>query len=242
MGGGVLLDATGRGQVTVETFDGNGYYVVPINDVLYVTDLCLNLFSEGTAVDEGYKFQGLTDRSVFLKDDEVCALANRQGTKFLINLNPVQQETCAALSLQEWHERMAHQNMEQVKAVLKDAGIQSVESKDTCKACIEGKQHRKPFRHGDRKTTYASELVHADLSGKLDESVGGSRYFLLINDYYSQDRTVYFLQEKSETIHKHKYFIKCSKTFKGNFVKTIKTDNGTEFVNRETAKLLEEKG
>jgi hypothetical protein len=71
---------------------------------------------------------------------------------------------------------MAHQNMEQVKAVLKDAGIVSVECKDACKACIEGKQHRKPFPPSDRKTTYSGELVHADLSSKLDESVGGSRY------------------------------------------------------------------
>ena len=53
---------------TVEAFDGNEYYVVPMNDVLCVPDLCLNLFSVGTALDKGYKVQG-PDRMVFLKDD-----------------------------------------------------------------------------------------------------------------------------------------------------------------------------
>ena len=127
--------------MTVEAFDGNKYYVVPIKDVLYVPDLCLNLFFVETVFDKGYKVQGETDRMVFLEDDEVCAIANRQGTKFFMDFKPVEQEACAALSLQEWHEWMPLQNMEQVKAVLKDAGIQSVECKDTFKACIEG-QHR----------------------------------------------------------------------------------------------------
>jgi hypothetical protein len=101
VGGGTPLDATGRGQVTVEAFDGNEYYVVPMNDVLHVPDLCLNLFSVGTALDKGYKVQGETDRMVFLKDDEVCPIANRQGTKFFMDFKPVQQEACAALSMQD---------------------------------------------------------------------------------------------------------------------------------------------
>ena len=50
VGGGTMLYATERGQVTVEAFDGNEYYVVPMNDVLYVPDLCLNLFSVGTVL------------------------------------------------------------------------------------------------------------------------------------------------------------------------------------------------
>jgi Integrase core domain. len=59
-----------------------------------------------------------------------------------------------------------------------------------------------------------------------------------IKDDYSHYRTVYFLQEKSDTIHKLKHFIKFCKTFTGNSVKTIRT----EFVNRKTAKLFEEEG
>ena len=63
-----------------------------------------------------------------------------------------------------------------------------------------------------------------------------------IKDDYSHYRTVYFLQEKSDTIHKLKHFIKFCKTFTGNSVKTIRTDNGIEFVNRERAKLFEGEG
>ena len=53
---------------------------------------------------------------------------------------------------------------------------------------------------------------------------------------------MYFLQEKSDTIYELKHLIKFCKTYTGNSVKTIRTDNGTEFVNRETAKLFEEEG
>ena len=52
------------GQVSVEASDGYEYYIVPLNDVLNVPDLCLNLISVGSALDNGYKVQGETDRKM----------------------------------------------------------------------------------------------------------------------------------------------------------------------------------
>ena len=52
-----MVDATGRVQVTVEAFDGYECYVVPMNNVLYVPDLCLNLFSVETVFDKGTRFK-----------------------------------------------------------------------------------------------------------------------------------------------------------------------------------------
>lgn len=87
------------------------------------------------------------------------------------------------------------------------------------------------------------ELVHADVCGPMEEtSIGGSRYFLLLKDDYSNYRTVYFMSHKSETEEKIRYFLKFAKITTGNKIRTLRTDNGREFVNIRVKKLLEEKG
>ena len=83
-----------------------------------------------------------------------------------------------------------------------------------CYYCNKTGHFRKYCRFKDRKE-------HADLSAKLDDSVGGSRYFLLIKDDFSHYRTVNFLQEKSDTFHKLKHFIKFYKMFTENSVKPL---------------------
>jgi len=181
---------------------------------------------------------------VFLKNDEVCAVANREGTKFFMDFQGVPKVACAAVNLKEWHERLAHQNMNQVISVLKDCKGDVVnENPETCKPCLEGKQHRRSFPRSESKTSYVGELIHADLSGKSEEeSIGGSNYFLLLKDDYSKLRTVYFFKHKSETHAKLGHFLKLCETITGNKVKTVRTDQGSEFKNKENSALFEREG
>jgi len=72
-------------------------------------------------------------------------------------------------------------------------------------------------------------------------SIGGSRYFLLLKDDYSNYRTVYFMSHKSETEEKIRHFLKFAETITGSKIQTLRTDNGLEFVNTRVKKLLEKK-
>ena len=71
-----------------------------------------------------------------------------------------------------------------------------------CIPCIRGKQHREVFpKTASRRATLPLELVHTDLCGPMSEdSLGGSKYFMLIVDDYSRFMWVYFLTRKSETL------------------------------------------
>lgn len=119
---------------------------------------------------------------------------------------------------------------------LDDAGFQ-------CEACVIGKQHRLPFKGHNQTTTKCGELLHADVCGPMQvNSIGGSRYFLLIKDDYSHMRFVYFLKAKSEVATKIKHFVELVSNQTEHKLKAIRSDNGTEFVNRELQTYFQKKG
>lgn len=82
-----------------------------------------------------------------------------------------------------------------------------------------------------------------DLCGPMEEtSLGGAKYFLLIKDDYSRFRTVFFLKNKYETADKIHEFIEKVKVNPGYTIKTIRSDNGTEFVNNKVRKIFIDNG
>ena len=72
--------------------------------------------------------------------------------------------------------------------------------KDLCSSCIKGKQHREAFpSQASHRATQVLELVHMDLCGPMQTvSLGGSLYFMLLVDDFSQLCWVFFLHQKSE--------------------------------------------
>ena len=72
--------------------------------------------------------------------------------------------------------------------------------KDLCSSCLKGKKHREAFpSQASRRATQVLELVHMDLCGPMQTvSLGGSLYFMLLVDDFSQLCWVFFLHQKSE--------------------------------------------
>ena len=50
------------------------------------------------------------------------------------------------------------------------------------------------------------QLIHTDICGPLETSLGGCKYFLLIVDDFTHMTWVYFLKEKYESFEKFKEF------------------------------------
>jgi len=71
------------------------------------------------------------------------------------------------------------------------------------------------------------------------DSIGGSKYFLLIKDDYTHYRMVYFLKHKSEVKNIIGTVIQKVKTNTGFKVQVLRTDNGLEFVNNEVTSILQ---
>ena len=108
-----------------------------------------------------------------------------------------------------------------------------------------GKSHRLPF---NKKLEYdkkikPDEKMHSDVCGPMStNSVGGSRYFLTFKDEATGSRQVYSMKKKSEVYEKFKIFEKMIENKFGRKMKTLSSDNGREFCNKEMDEYLEKCG
>lgn len=247
VGNGAKIRAIGIGQVTVEAFDGKNYLKTTLNNVLHVPQITANLFSVSTALDKGYTMISDGEECRFVKNNEVKAVAVRKGKMYIMKFRRSLEIANVGLmvsGLKAWHGKMVHQDIEQVKNILKRSEIvYELGEELTCEPCVQGKQHKQPFLLSKVRTQKPGQLIHMDVCGPMEEtSLGGSRYYLLIKDDFSRYRTVYFLKNKSEVAGCIRKFVQQVKVNPGHRIKTIRSDNGKEFINQEVKKITEENG
>ncbi|KAK1664604.1 hypothetical protein QYE76_052763 [Lolium multiflorum] len=148
-----------------------------------------------------------------------------------------------------WHRRLGHVNMRNLKQLLKGEHIVgltgiSFEKDRVCSACVAGKQLKKKHPIKSIVTTSRPlELLHLDLFGPSHyDTLGGSKYGLVIVDDYSRYSWVFLLKSKDET---HREFItfakKAQRTYESE-IKAIRTDNGTEFKNYTMQEFVDDEG
>ena len=247
VGNGTLVDVCGTGTVQVQAWNGSEWIETELNNVLLVPSLAVNLFSLSTALDKGFEMMSNKTKCEFMdRDGTVRAMAERLGNlyKMKFKMEEKLSQCNAVQSLTEWHRKLAHIHYGQVRKMLKEnETVFNDEHNPFCADCLMGKQHRLPFPISDSRATKLCELIHADLCGPFEvPSLGGAKYFLLLKDDYSGYRKVYFLKNKSEVKEKIENFLPLAKNVTGNKIVTIRTDNGTEFVNQEVSKLCEKRG
>lgn len=243
IGNGALINAVGKGNIEVSSFNGQDWMNKILLNVLHVPDLHANLFSQGRTCDKG---------CIFISDDEKCEFINissgevvatgvrETGLFRMLICKNVDSANIAVKSesIRVWHKRLAHQNVAHVKRFLQQRNIPFSAEKFQCEPCIFGKQHRLSFKERVEKETECGAIIHADVCGYMDiKSLGGTLYFLLLKDDFSHFRTVYFLKKKSEVPERIKEFVRLTHNQTKHRIKIVRSDNGTEFVN-STLKLF----
>lgn len=250
IGNGAVISALGYGQMAVQVSNGNEWVDTVIDNVLYVPELKTNLFSVNRATDKGYVMVTDDSSCKFYKSNKICAIAERIGNSFYLDLrynNNCEIASTAKLApndLNEWHRRLAHQNFTYVKDILRKNNIEVKQTTNpVCESCLVGKIHRLPFNRSEHKSTRTCELIHVDTCGPMEEpSVGGSKYFVVIKDDYSNFRSVHFVKTKDQIKHVIEDFINKAENNTGNKVKIIRSDNGLEFVNRDVKEIFRKRG
>lgn len=249
IGDGTLLRAEGKGDIVIFALVEDQWCEKHLKDVLYVPDIKLNLFSLSTVLEKGFTLSADSRNFKLIKNGRIAAEGIRRNRLYqlLIEVKSIECQVNVSdrISLQVWHERLAHQNFDHVRNVLKTMNIEvKATSKDNfCDACMYGKQHRLSFSSSSTKTDTCGEIIHTDLCGPMQvASVGGSNYFLLFKDDYSHFRTVYFLKNKSEVVSKLQEFLQFVKTLTGFNVKILRSDNGSEFNNFQVSEVLKKQG
>ncbi|GJU68719.1 putative ribonuclease H-like domain-containing protein [Tanacetum coccineum] len=114
----------------------------------------------------------------------------------------------------------------------------------TCVACQKGKQHKASCKAKTVSSiSHSLQLLHMDLFGPTSvRSLNHKTYCLVITDDFSRFSWVFFLRTKDETSGILKDFIRQIENQLNQKVKTIRSDNGTEFKNKDVIEFCGSKG
>lgn len=237
------------GEVEIMTVTPNCKYEITLKDVLCVPDLTTNLISISQLIKNG--------NSVEFKDNcccvynlkkELVAIAIQEDGVYKLRLDKQQCLFTSAATLSDvtWHRRMGHINVNDLNK-MRDGAVTGISysdkskiDKSTCTICCEGKQSRLPFSHATARSSNPLDLIHADVCGPMEtNSIGGSRYFLVLIDDCTRMAFVYFLKAKSEVF---KYFKALVEKQQNRKIKMFRTDNGLEFCSNEFESFLKNEG
>lgn len=193
------------------------------------------------------------DRCEFFNPSgELSCMGIKHGNIFRMLMKVDADFDCNATAvgtLSLWHERLVHINKKTVTDTIESGAVEgAIITKEAesslCQGCQFGKQCRRNFPESTRsKTNKPGEFIHTDVCGPMNVMTpSGSKYFLLFKDDCSGFRKVYFLKQKSEVCQKFKDFEKLVKRQTGNSIKSLRSDCGTEYLNRDMADFLRNNG
>nr|KAJ0214349.1 hypothetical protein LSAT_V11C400174670 [Lactuca sativa] len=206
-GGSVKFGNNSYGTIKGYGMITNGDF--SIRKVAYVEGLQHNLINVsqlvvGTGLKVSFDDEG---SEIFEKQTKKVLLKSaRKGEMYPLNLNPIRGTPAICLLSKAntdeswlWHRHLSHLNFKDInKLVIGDRvrglPLLKFDKEHLCAACEMGKQSRK--NHPTRintKIVEALELLHIDFCGpSAIESIGGSKYILVIIDDFSHFTWVFF--------------------------------------------------
>lgn len=243
--------AFGCGRINVQMKVNGNYQDALMNDVWYVPDLTVNLFSVKQATENGVVAVMDCKMVRLLRNNVLVATATSSFGNYLMDMRVILPSSSASVnvasssdSLQVWHERMGHQNKRHVRKFLQQFGV-SFKSSDTetfCDGCALGKAHRKPFYPRTERSHVVGETINCDVNGPMSvSSLNGERYFVLFKDDYSKFRRIFFLKTKDEVEYCVATFLKEAEVW-GHTIKYFRCDGGLEFNNAKVKAALHKYG
>ncbi|GJW14622.1 retrovirus-related pol polyprotein from transposon TNT 1-94 [Tanacetum coccineum] len=230
---------------------------VTISRVYYVEGLGRNLFSVG-------QFCDLDLEVAFRK--HTCFVCNLKGVDLLLgsrgtNLYSlstgdmmVSSPICLLSKATKtkswlWHRRLSHLNFGAINHLAIHDLVRGLprlkfEKDHLCSACAIGKSkkqsHKPKFENTNQEKLY---LLHMDLCGPMRvASVNEKKYILIIVDDYSWFTWVKFLASKDEAPDFIIKFLKMIQVRLNAAVRSIRTDNETEYVNQTLRDYYEQFG
>lgn len=146
-------------------------------------------------------------------------------------------------SMQLWHRRLAHLHPNSMKKILPN--VQFSEDLDPyCDTCIKAKHKQRFERTRVPRSIKPFDLIHSDLCGPLEHSIGGAAYYIIYIDDCTRYTEIYFLTTKTsaEVISKFAHF-KAWVTSQGYQIRRFRCDNGKgEFDNADFLQMLGDHG
>lgn len=240
------------GDTQITTVVENTEHDILVKDVLCIPDLTTNLLSVSQLIKHGNKISFQQGHCYIRnRQNELIGIAQLVNGVYRLNTRPACVLAASARTTSDviWHRRLGHINSTDMNA-MKNGAVEGLMydnkadiGKYNCTVCCEGKQTRLPFPQSSHRSESVLEVVHADVCGPMEnKSIGSSRYFLLFVDDYSRMSFVYFLKNKSEVFASFKEFKNMVEKQTNSCIRTLRTDNGTEFCSNEMRAFLKQSG
>ncbi|KAJ0753121.1 putative RNA-directed DNA polymerase [Helianthus annuus] len=211
---------------------------VILYDVFLIPDYCVNLVSVHKLAKDCNLTVSFDEHNCYIQDtqtEKVLVTGSQLDGLYFCGSSTMSNKVCnASLDANLWHARLGHP-AEPVLHVLKDKlDIKKDTKIEPCETCHRAKQHREPFPLSDHKTKSLGDLVHLDVWGPYKvQSRDGSRYFLTVVDDYTRAVWVYLMKNKDEVLYNIKGFFNMLKIQFSKHIKMFRSDNGTEFINKQ---------
>uniref|UniRef100_A0A0A1WFC7 Retrovirus-related Pol polyprotein from transposon TNT 1-94 n=1 Tax=Zeugodacus cucurbitae TaxID=28588 RepID=A0A0A1WFC7_ZEUCU len=246
LAGKYSVDAKGIGDVVVKTSGWN----FKLTKCLYVPDLLMNFISIPKIDEKGFKATFENGCAVVRdkEDNSVIFKANKENSLYVIRDKIQSCNITRAENTVMWHNRYGHINFRSLSELSNKNivnGIDSISNANdiVCVSCVKSKICSQPFVASENRAKNILDLVHSDVCGPFStQSHGGSRYFLTFIDDKSRSMFVYFLKTKDQVFENFKLFKAMVELQTGSKIKTLRTDNGREYVNNNFKRFLGECG
>ena len=241
-----------------------------LRDVLHIPEATENLISVRHATNNGLDFKftstaceiwrnaaklastSCNGDSIYYLDGWITPEQQQQSAHSAMKTPPLLAHTAKETPLL-WHKRYAHLGfggLSKLKSSNMVTGIHTTTTEfqaagegSLCEACVLGKQHRLPFTASGTSSSRPLQLLHTDVCGPLPiTSSGGNNYFLTLLDDYSRLSIVIPLARKSDVAQTVIDTITLLENQTGNRVKSVRSDNGTEYLNHKLEHFYRDKG
>ncbi|KAL4554948.1 hypothetical protein LXL04_037557 [Taraxacum kok-saghyz] len=243
-----LLDGSMKPVTHIGLIEFNSKF--NLKDVLHVPDFKCNLLSVkclATTTKIVFKFYSTHCVLQDLETSEIVAQGKILGNLYVLDNNSMidhlyekchqneNKESCNAASnpnssnFSIWHQRLGHSS----SSVLQH--LKFIHAKEN--------EVRFPFPNSESHAKEIFELIHVDLWGPYKvKTITEASYFLTIVDDHSRSIWTFLLHDKTQVFKTlSDFFAYTSNHFKTQ-IKTIRTDNGSEFVNHKCNNLFSSLG
>lgn len=250
LGDNKQCEVTGKGTVTVNKEVNGKWSEARLENVLYVPAIKKNLFSVGACTSKRITVSFKEDKVMLVRDNVPVAEGVKQENNiyrllFVTKSTRTRNETNVAVNdLKQWHERLGHVNTRTIQQMSAKGIVEGLhvlkQVEFFCEPCQLGKAHRLKFNpKNTARSTKPGEFIHSDVCGPMSvESISGAKFFVTFKDDATGYRTVYFIRHKSDVIDQFREFSALVLNKFGEKIKTLRVDNGTEYINCAMKQLL----
>ncbi|GMF20880.1 unnamed protein product [Phytophthora fragariaefolia] len=237
------IRVVGTESVRLTDIDGKRIKMI---DVLYIPGLGRQLLSVSRLVERGMSVEFQKKSCTIWNKSKAIASGKKVGKTYVLDCEKDMAHYVVYAGVYSewelWRARIGHLNKDtlaKTQRTTTDIPTLEYKSMTLCGGCMKGKQTVAHFlSRSVSKTTKVLQLVHTDVMGPMTtKSKGGARYVLMVVDDYSKYVVAYFITKNSEVPIKFKTFMNLYENQWGERIKCLRSDNGTEFVNKEMEML-----